>query len=370
MAPLRGVEALVLAATALVLPFVVAGCQSYRTCAVPSPTAMAQLPTRLSETGLYADFEAKRPSPLARAYEPAIALWSDGATKKRWIQLPEDTHIDTRNLDDWSFPVGTRVWKEFALGGRPLETRYMLRYGPGERDWAAGSYVWSADGRDATLAVDGARDVLGTKYDAPPARTCAGCHAGRRSYVLGFSAVQLGNVGKDAQFSLAQATEAGWLSVAPSRSVTLQGTATERAALGYVHANCGNCHNQQHPTSDGTRCFDPRRTMQLWVNADDVQKPRDGALVTTSVPKFIVPGHPDDSRLLTVMARRGMWLHMPPLASKEVDRERVLPWSASGSRRCPKPKTRLAFHGRRERPKAKAGASPKGFPAVTLAERA
>jgi hypothetical protein len=63
--------------------------------------------------------------------------------------------------------------------------------------------------------------------------------------------------------------------------------------------------------------------MQLWVNADDVQKPRDGALVTTSVPKFIVPGHPDDSRLLTVMARRGMWLHMPPLASKEVDREGV-----------------------------------------------
>ena len=53
---------------------------------------------------------------------PTEALWSDGAVKRRFIYLPPGTTIDTTNMDEWVFPVGTKFWKEFSVDGRKLRT--------------------------------------------------------------------------------------------------------------------------------------------------------------------------------------------------------------------------------------------------------
>src|SRR4051812_905898 len=84
------------------------GCASYRHCSPPSAPQLAALPARLSETGLFAAGDAQALAPGVRAYAPAYPLWSDGASKRRWLSLPEGSRIDSSNMDDWVFPVGSK----------------------------------------------------------------------------------------------------------------------------------------------------------------------------------------------------------------------------------------------------------------------
>jgi hypothetical protein len=283
------------------------------------------LPAELSLAGLYRDPALRTVRDDALAYEPAFALWSDGADKKRWLLLPAGARIDTSNMNDWSFPVGTKLFKEFSRNGVRLETRLLVKRGTGARDWASASYVWQADQSDARLAPEGALDILGTQHDAPAAKKCGGCHAGRGSYVLGFSAVQLANVDAAAPASLSSIAAAGLLTHPPSELHTLTLPPTERAALGYMHANCGSCHNQQRPVQTGPRCYDPRREIDLWLPyTEDTQNDQAAraAIVATVVPDFVRPGEPEAGRLMRLVRRReGILLHMPPLATERRDEQ-------------------------------------------------
>jgi mono/diheme cytochrome c family protein len=294
------------------------GCASYASCARPPAAALQKLPEKLSQTGLFADATLRSINARARGYEPAFPLWSDGAVKRRWLALPSGARIDTSDMDDWRFPEGTRVWKEFSLNGRQLETRMLMKVGPGERDWSGAAYVWLPDGSDAVLAPDGAEDIDGTQHDAPNTAQCVGCHGGRRSYVLGFSAIQLASVGGDALGALRRE---GLLTHVPEHAPAISGDETQRKALGYLHANCGNCHNRHRPTVAGPRCYDPRLDIDFWVATE-----REAALrqVGTYVPEFVEPGEPEASRVISVISRRSwLLLHMPPLASERVDEEGV-----------------------------------------------
>ena len=95
--------------------------------AVPSDhSAVRPLPLHLSETGLYVKGSATEIRPELVHFSPQYPLWSDGATKRRWIELPRGTFIDASNPDAWEFPPGTRLWKEFSVG-RPVETRFIER---------------------------------------------------------------------------------------------------------------------------------------------------------------------------------------------------------------------------------------------------
>ncbi|HEU4579840.1 MAG TPA: hypothetical protein VFS67_16385 [Polyangiaceae bacterium] len=294
------------------------GCGSYRRCSAPPAPRLAALPARLSETGLFADGAADTLGPGVRAYAPAYPLWSDGASKRRWFSLPEGSRIDSSDLDDWVFPVGTRFWKEFSLGGKRVETRLLVKVGAEPGDWAGAAYLWDDDQREARLAPEGSRDLAGTGYVVPSAAECAGCHGGRRSYVLGFSAVQLAPA--ELPLSLAELTSEGLLTQPPEQPPRIPGDARQHAALGYLHANCGHCHNSARPPHAGPRCYDPHREIDFWLPAAPAAGP--GALRTT-VPRYLTPGDPDDSRLVTLISRRGKRLHMPPLGSQRVDEQGV-----------------------------------------------
>jgi hypothetical protein len=74
---------------------------------VSSPTP----PEMLKDTGLYSDFRTLEVDPNHLAFSPQYPLWTDGATKRRWISLPPGKAIDGSDPDAWVFPVGTRLWR-------------------------------------------------------------------------------------------------------------------------------------------------------------------------------------------------------------------------------------------------------------------
>src|SRR5688500_4148724 len=71
-------------------------------------------PMTLMDTGLCVDAACTQIASGIHAYTPRWELYSDGATKRRWIYLPAGAKITTTNNDHWEFPVGTKLWKEFT----------------------------------------------------------------------------------------------------------------------------------------------------------------------------------------------------------------------------------------------------------------
>ena len=188
------------------------------------------MPGRLSETGLFADTAARALAPDVVPYAPRFALWSDGAEKQRWIALPPGAQIDTANMDDWSFPSGTRLWKQFSVDGVAVETRLLEKRGPADDDWIALAYVWQPDGLDAVAASLGVIDVAGTDHDVPAAGECFACHGGRRSFALGFSAIQLAAPARPGEIDLAGLVAQGRLTApAATAPVVCASPSTSRA---------------------------------------------------------------------------------------------------------------------------------------------
>ncbi|HEU0036227.1 MAG TPA: hypothetical protein VFQ53_36690 [Kofleriaceae bacterium] len=274
-----------------------------------------EVPTTLSATGLYADITTGTLGDDVLAFEPQFPLWSDGAEKSRWVWLPPDTRIDTTDMDAWEFPAGTRFWKEFRRDGVRIETRLLVKRG--DDDWLAVAYRWTADQRDAVAVPFGVVDANGTTHDIPAAGECAACHGGRRSFVLGFSAIQLSGPAVAGMIDLDGLIAAQRLSAPPAGKLVVPGTADERAALGYLHANCSHCHNQTRPAS--APCFDPDRSFDFSLEVGDLATPADTAVYRTAIGEVIEPGHPDDSAVIRLMSRRGLVRQMPPLATEQID---------------------------------------------------
>jgi glucose/arabinose dehydrogenase len=75
-------------------------------------------------------------------YDISAPFWSDGATKDRYIGLPNGTTMVINAEDDWDFPAGTVLVKNFRLNGRLIETRHLMRHPDGV--WAGYTYEWKA----------------------------------------------------------------------------------------------------------------------------------------------------------------------------------------------------------------------------------
>jgi hypothetical protein len=296
------------------------GCQPYRTCDPVDEVAVAELPQRLSLTGLYAPETTRAIAPGVRNFRPRFELWSDGATKRRFIWLPPGTQIDTSDMDSWQFPVGTKVWKEFARAGARIETRLLQRLPGG---WIGLAYLWQKDGADAIAAPYGAIDVLGTPHNVPASNECNACHGGRRSHVLGFSAVQLARQAEDSALDLDELIRLGLISDAPAVTPQVPGDEIEQAALGYLHANCSHCHNASRPKQGDSRCFDPENELDFLLRADEASTVSATRTYRTSAD-VIEAGQPDDSTLIDLVSQRSRFKQMPPLASEVVDDDAIV----------------------------------------------
>lgn len=206
--------------------------------------------------GLYVDRYCKRLARGVIPYTPRYELWADGADKQRFIYLPEGEQIDTSNPDRWSFPKNTRLYKTFSLDGKKLETRVFtkLEDAPGIASWDYRAFAWNEDQRTVRPALEaGEKDVLGTDHDIPSRDECKSCHDQTRrrpeatDIINGFEAIQLNHDGRG--WTLERLIDEDRLAnLSGDRpNVTLDnarvpGRRAEQAALGYLHANCGNCH--------------------------------------------------------------------------------------------------------------------------------
>ncbi|MCZ7657840.1 MAG: hypothetical protein M5U07_08250 [Xanthobacteraceae bacterium] len=309
--------------------------------AVPQPVAGApQPPHTLAETGLYADAATRAVDPRHLAFSPQYPLWTDGAAKSRWISLPAGTAIDASDPDAWVFPVGTRLWKEFSFDGRPVETRYLERTAEG---WLYAAYAWDADGRAAVLvSARGRRNAYplgnGRAHAIPGVDDCKACHQGGRSEVLGFSALQL-SPDRDPNALHAEAASALDLAVLVEKGLLvglprsfldapprIAATAIGRAALGYLHGNCGHCHNPQGPLRNlglylRHAAGAPVPPAVATTVGAPVRKPAPG--LSPEAVQRVAPHAPDRSALMQRLASRYAPLQMPPLGTELVDSQAV-----------------------------------------------
>lgn len=314
-----------------------------RDARAPEPSAMpAPLPRRLSETGLYAGGRVGEIEPKNLEFSPQYPLWTDGATKRRWLRVPDGRSIDATDPDRWQLPVGTKLWKELGFGRR-IETRFIERLPDGSFRFA--TYVWNEAGTDAELApATGVPGVVpttnGARHDVPGEADCRACHEGRPNRVLGLSALQLSS---DRDPNAPHADPAGAATVTLEELVArgvVRGlplellrrppriaaeTPAERAALGYLYGNCSGCHNADGPLAalaldlDQSAVPPARGARSERVHATAVGRASRFTPPGAADALRIAPGEPDRSTLLYRMKARDAVSQMPPLGTHVVD---------------------------------------------------
>jgi hypothetical protein len=285
-------------------------------------------PSTLACTGLYVDIAAKTITPGVRSYAPAASFWADGADKSRWIELPDGGVIDDTDPNEWVFPVGTKVWKEFRRDGRRVETRLFQK--ARSNLWVDATYLWSADESGAVRSF-GADIPLsdGATYHVPSPDECQRCHRGRNDHVLGFDAVLLGLPGASGTTLADLVAEARLAPPPASTSLTIgdDGTGRDGPALAWLHANCGVCC---HNTNSNAEAFGAGMHLRLDPTTLDGRSALTLAPERTTVgvgaisPSWsgqprIAPGHPDASLIVQLTSHRGDGEQMPPLATTAVD---------------------------------------------------
>ena len=278
-------------------------------------------PAILSQTGLYSDFAARTVAAELFAYAPRYEFWADGAQKSRWLYLPPGTKIDTSRIDHWVFPVGTKAFKELRYEGKPIETRLLMkvREGQGNGVWWEAAYVWKEDGSDAVATLGGVVDALGTTHDVPNQTDCKNCHGDVSDVLIGVSAIQLSD---PTTSPLTALNAAGRLSNAPPAGVDVPGTGNVKEALGYLHANCGHCHNSQAVKLN----TQSKLRLRLFVGQTVEQTSAYTTTVGTvmrheldgGITDVVVKGDPDRSGLWLRMNQRGYY-GMPPAGTQYVD---------------------------------------------------
>ena len=278
-------------------------------------------------------------------WEPAYPLWSDGLLKRRSMFIPEGSTIDATELGKWVFPVGTRIWKEFALdtadGPKLIETRFMQKMPGGH--WQFGSYV-----NDQLVPATGLAAVVPLteqiSHNVPAFDHCTYCHARGGDPVLGFDAIQLGvEEARSAGAEASQSELATLKSLIAAGQVTstsgavpedvkfVGGTAQERQIVGYLHSNCAGCHsptgsvrrfslNLSPPlAADGT-ITSPESVLHAMIN-------RRAQFHMASMPgfpgsqKLVDPGRPETSVLWYRVHLRQSPFMMPKVGSQLPDEQ-------------------------------------------------
>lgn len=266
----------------------------------------------LAETGCY-DFSGAVPEIVAGAipYTVRVPLWSDLATKGRYLLLPEGATMSWSETEAFGFPAGTVIVKEFLLDGQLLESRFVLL--EGER-WQAVTYRWNDTLTDASVVLDGETITVGdATWYLPGEEDCVLCHTRVSGFVLGLRGDQLFTsfpvFGGEAVNQVAAYDAMGWfdaplpdpLPLVPLAALDDPDASLEHRARSYLDSNCASCHQPGGaPHSD----IDLRITTPLAdTDACDVY-PLSGDLGLRAAARIITPGDPASSVLSLRMDRR------------------------------------------------------------------
>ena len=169
------------------------------------PQPDGRFPRLLSQTGAFKDTRNLMADNKLIPYDLIVPFWSDGATKMRWMAIPEGK-IKFAPTGEWVFPKGTVFVKHFELATdetrpelkRRLETRLLVC------DVSGGvygvTYKWRADNSDAELLATNLTEAISIRtatsvrtqlWYYPSRQDCLACHTANAGYVLGVKTRQL-----------------------------------------------------------------------------------------------------------------------------------------------------------------------------------
>jgi uncharacterized repeat protein (TIGR03806 family) len=297
----------------------------------------------LSDYGLFLDAGAREPAEGVLAYDLVNPLFSDHASKHRYVFVPKGKAAQYDAQGVFDFPVGSVLVKTFAfapdmrqpaVGERYVETRLLIRKADG---WIALPYVWNAEGTEAAYAPVGKRErietispagqALSIDYHVPNRNQCKTCHAvGKELTPIGPAARHLNHAGPTGENQLAAWSAAGVLAGAPAPEAAPMVPAAfdiaapigERARA-WLDINCAHCHNATGGASNSG----------LFLGWDETD-PKGWGVLKRPVAAgrgagddlfVIAPGAPDDSILVHRMASSEPGVAMPELGRSVTDEQ-------------------------------------------------
>jgi len=290
------------------------------------------VPDLLSNSGCVDPGDITQPYAGLIPYDINAPFWSDAAAKDRHIGLPDSSTISIDANDDWIFPAGTVLVKNFSLNGRLIETRHLMRHPDGV--WAGYTYEWDAAETEATRVRGGKTVIIdGQDWVFPDEAECLRCHTNVATVALGPETSQLNrdftypSTGRthnqletlDA-ISMFSSPLPGDPTTLPSMPDPMDSTVDlGPRARSYLHTNCAQCHQPAGPTPVN---LDLRYTTALSdTNACNVVPDAGG--VGIMMPLIIAPGDAARSVLVERVDRRDIF-GMPPLGSTIPDADGVL----------------------------------------------
>ena len=301
-----------------------------------------QPPSLLSETGVFSDLATLTPATGVRPYEINTPLWSDGASKLRYIAVPNDGTHDTAAeqvgfsaTGNWTFPVGTVLVKHFEFPGDRLETRLLVHGSDGV--WYGLTYRWRDDESDADLLPGSLQETV--QHDGetftwhyPSRQECLSCHTTSAGNVLGVRTRQLNRDCPDPTTNttvnqLLAWDDAGIFDDAfdrsqvalylRSRSIDDTSATWERRARSYLDSNCSHCHQPGEVRTQWDGRLSSPPLAQRTLDEDP------GDTLGIANARVIAPG----DRLRSVLYERVNTLDgccaMPTLAKSRIDTEAV-----------------------------------------------
>jgi len=265
----------------------------------------SSFPALLSQTGLFSNTASLTPATGLIEYDVTTPLWSDRASKRRWMALPGEGRIAFQARDAWEYPVGTVFVKHFELprpagGARRVETRVFVRQ---QDRWAGVTYRWNTAATDATLQIAALDETIdlgsgsSQLWHYPSTSECLSCHTGAAGRVLGVRTRQLGGnktytLGTQAQIDAWNCAKLFDFDVrdkgryAFGRDVADATASRTLRARSYLAANCEHCHQPGGP-APGDMDLRFNRAVSEW-RAVDVP-PSEGDLGFPNA-KRIAPG--------------------------------------------------------------------------------
>lgn len=302
----------------------------------PVKVDLTQVPyAKLSDYHFFdGEMKNQKPSLNVLPYQPASALFSDYAHKKRFIWMPiglKATYNGNGNVIE--LPVGAALIKTFYYDNvqpsnttKIIETRIMIRKSTG---WIFANYVWNNEQTEAFLDLNGSftniswKDnnniIKSTNYRIPSEVQCITCHKkteiinGNSQVIhipIGIKPQNLNfnyNYDSVSQNQLTKLIEQGYLEnnftfpSAANSVVDYEDTSKpiDLRARSYVDINCAHCH------TEGKHCdYRPMRysftetgsangltNMGVCVNTQDMQN------FAPALSKIVTPGNVNRSMM-------------------------------------------------------------------------
>ncbi|MEE9407365.1 MAG: SO2930 family diheme c-type cytochrome [Polaribacter sp.] len=285
-------------------------------------------------------------------YELNSPLFTDYASKKRFISFPEGTSAKYKSDEAvLTFPTGTIIIKNFYYKNEDLkttksdviiETRLLIK--DEKNKWKTIPYIWNEEQTEAYLYILGKdidlvleknterKEKVTFKYSVPNINMCKNCHVKNQDLVpLGPTPRQMHRDNlfeKETKNQLAYLKENNFIEGLSSVSVVKKlpnyqdksKTITNRARA-YLDVNCAHCHQEKGSakTSGLHLMYQEENYYKIGVNKPPVAAGKGSGNLAFD----IVVGKPNESILLYRMKHLEPDIVMPEIGKNLVHKEGV-----------------------------------------------